>query len=121
MSQDRHAARQVRSSRIRYKIRQVAGNRLRLSIFRSAKHIYAQIIDDAQGRTLISASTLEKEVRDSIKNGGNKDAAAEVGKRLAEKAKAANLGNVVFDRSGYLYHGRVKVLAEAAREGGLDF
>ncbi|MBF0271412.1 MAG: 50S ribosomal protein L18 [Magnetococcales bacterium] len=121
MSQDRHEARKTRSARIRYKIRQVADKRLRLSVFRSAKHIYAQIIDDTQGVTLVSASTLEKEVREQVKNGGNKDAAAEVGKRLAEKAKAANLSSVVFDRSGYLYHGRVKTLADAAREGGLEF
>nr|CAX84047.1 50S ribosomal protein L18 [uncultured bacterium] len=121
MSQDRHEARQLRSARIRFRIRQVAEKRLRLSVFRSAKHIYAQIIDDARGITLVSASTLEKEVREQIRNGGNKDAAAEVGRRLAEKAKAANVGQVVFDRSGYLYHGRVKTLADAAREGGLDF
>ncbi|MBF0179472.1 MAG: 50S ribosomal protein L18 [Magnetococcales bacterium] len=121
MSQDRHEARKTRASRIRYRLRQATEKRLRLTVFRSAKHIYAQIIDDAQGQTLVSASTLDKDVRETIKYGGNKEAAAEVGKRLAEKAKAVNLGKVVFDRSGYLYHGRVKELADAAREGGLDF
>ncbi|MBF0438354.1 MAG: 50S ribosomal protein L18 [Magnetococcales bacterium] len=121
MSQDRHKAREVRSARIRYRIRQVADKRMRLSVFRSAKHIYAQIIDDVQGRTVVSASTMEKEVREQLKSGGNKEAAAEVGKILAAKAKTANVGKVVFDRSGYLYHGRVKTLADAAREGGLEF
>jgi len=121
MSQDRHDARKMRSARIRYRIRQVSDNRLRLSVFRSAKHIYAQIIDDSRGVTIVSASTLEKEVKELIQNGGNRDAAAEVGKRLADKAKAANVHQVVFDRSGYLYHGRIKTLADAAREGGLDF
>ncbi|MBF0163585.1 MAG: 50S ribosomal protein L18 [Magnetococcales bacterium] len=121
MSQDRHVARKIRSARIRFTIRQVAGDRPRLSVFRSAKHIYAQIIDDAAGRTIASASTVEKEIREQLKSGGNKEAAALVGQRIAEKAKAANVRTVVFDRSGYLYHGRVKTLADAAREGGLDF
>jgi len=96
-----------------------AGGRPRLSVHRSSQHIYAQIIDDAQGRTLASASTLEKEVRSET--GATTSAAAEVGKRLAERAKAAGVDKVVFDRGGFLYHGRVKALAEAAREGGLEF
>ncbi|NGZ05033.1 MAG: 50S ribosomal protein L18 [Magnetococcales bacterium] len=121
MSQDRHEARKLRSERIRFKIRQVANQKMRLSVFRSAKHIYAQIIDDTKGETLVSASTLEKEVREQIKSGGNREAATVVGQRLAEKARAANVTQVVFDRSGYLYHGRVKSLADAAREGGLEF
>ncbi|MCO6419450.1 50S ribosomal protein L18 [Siccirubricoccus sp. KC 17139] len=98
-----------------------SGGRPRLSVFRSGKHIYAQVIDDAQGRTLASASSLEKELRESLKTGADKNAASVVGKRLAERALAAGISLVVFDRGPYLYHGRVKALADAAREGGLSF
>jgi large subunit ribosomal protein L18 len=95
--------------------------RPRLNVFRSLNHIYAQIVDDAKGHTLVSASTLEKPLADSLKNGGNKAAAKEVGLLIAKKALEKDIRTVVFDRGGYLYHGRVKELAEGAREGGLDF
>ena len=94
---------------------------VRLSVHRSAKHIYAQVIDDAQGATLAAASTLDKDLRSDLKNGAGKDAASAVGKLVAERAKAKGVESVVFDRGGYLYHGRVKALAEGAREGGLQF
>jgi large subunit ribosomal protein L18 len=90
-------------------------------VFRSSKHIYAQVIDDAHGRTLASASSLDKGLREGLKTGADKNAAAAVGKLIAERAKAAGVTTVVFDRGGYLFHGRVKALADAAREGGLDF
>lgn len=93
----------------------------RLNVFRSLGHIYAQIVDDARGHTLASASSLEKEVRKTLKSGGNVAAAKTVGQILAARAKAAGVSRVVFDRGGYAYHGRVKALAEAAREGGLQF
>jgi len=93
----------------------------RLNVFRSAKNIYAQIIDDAEGVTLVSASSLEKDALEKPGNGGNKEAAREVGKIVAEKALEKGIENVVFDRSGYIYHGRVKELAEGAREAGLKF
>ncbi len=93
----------------------------RLTVHRTNAHMYAQIIDASGGRVLVSASTLEKEMRAALPNGGNIQAAAAVGKRLAEKAKAAGVETVAFDRSGFKYHGRVKALAEAAREGGLKF
>ena len=108
-----------RRLRVRTALRARAGTRPRLSIHRSGRHIYAQIIDDAQGRTLASASTLEKDVRDT--SGSNIDAATGVGTRVAEAAKAAGVTQVVFDRGGFLFHGRVKALAEAAREAGLEF
>lgn len=95
--------------------------RPRLAVFRSLHHIHAQIIDDAAGRTLVAASTVEPELRKKLKSGGNVDAAKAVGTLIAEKAKAAGVTAVVFDRGGSLYHGRVKALAEAAREGGLEF
>jgi len=94
---------------------------VRLSIFRSNCHIYAQIIDETGGKVLASASTVEPEIRKDLANGGNKAAAALVGKRIAEKAKAAGVTQVAFDRSGFHYHGRVQALAEAARENGLEF
>lgn len=94
--------------------------RPRLSIFRSSQHIYAQVIDDASGVTVVSASTLDKELK-SLKSSSNKDAATAVGKLVATRAKAKGVSQVVFDRGGYLYHGRVKALADGAREGGLDF
>jgi large subunit ribosomal protein L18 len=93
----------------------------RLTVHRTNTHIYAQIIAQTGGKVLASASTLEAEVRKSVKNGGNVDAAAVIGKRIAEKAKAAGITTVAFDRSGYKYHGRIKALAEAARENGLSF
>jgi large subunit ribosomal protein L18 len=90
-------------------------------VFRSSKHIYAQVIDDEKGETLAAASSLEKDMRGSLKTGANKDAAKAVGKAVAERALKKGVKDVVFDRGGYLYHGRVKVLADAAREGGLNF
>ncbi len=110
-----------RRARLRYQLRQKSSGRPRLSVFRSGKHIYAQIIDDAQGRTLAAASTLDKELREQLRTGADKEAATAVGKLIAERSKAAGVSQVVFDRGSYLYHGRVKALAEAAREGGLDF
>ena len=93
----------------------------RLNVFRSLNHIYAQIIDDTRGQTLVSASTVDKAVRQTVKSGGNLAAAKAVGKVLADRAKAAGIARVVFDRGGYAYQGRVKALAGAAREGGLQF
>lgn len=93
----------------------------RLSVFRSPRHIYAQIIDDVEGRVVASASTVDARLRASVKNGGNVAAATEVGKLIAENAKAAGVTRVAFDRSGYKYHGRIKALADAARENGLEF
>ena len=110
-----------RAQRVRRAIKKSANGRPRLSVFRSSKQIYAQVIDDAQGRTLAAASTLEKDVKGSLKTGADQAAAAEVGKLVAERAVAAGVSSVVFDRGGYLYHGRVKALADAAREGGLSF
>lgn len=121
MAKNRHAANRIRQSRVRYRIGQIRGDRLRLSVFRSVSHIYAQIVDDAQGRTLVAASTLEEGVRSQVKSGGNKEAAAAVGKVLAEKAIKADIRKVVFDRGGCLFHGRVKALADSAREAGLEF
>ena len=108
-----------RRRRNRTALRARGAGRPRLSIHRSGKHIYAQVIDDAEGKTLASASSLEKDVRGT--SGANAEAAAAVGKRVAEAAKAAGISQVVFDRGGFLFHGRVKALAEAAREGGLEF
>ena len=110
-----------RRARLRYQLRLKSGGRPRLSVFRSGKHIYAQIIDDAAGRTLAAASTLDPDLRTGLKTGANRDAASAVGKLIAERSKAAGVTAVVFDRGAYLYHGRVKALAEAAREGGLEF
>ncbi len=110
-----------RRQRLRFQLRQKSHGRPRLSVFRSSQHIYGQIIDDAQGRTLAAASSLEKVMRESLKTGADKDAAAAVGKLIAERAVAAGVTEVVFDRGAYLYHGRVKALADAAREGGLSF
>ena len=108
-----------RQSRSRARLRHAANGKPRLSVYRSGKHIYAQVIDDLAGRTLVAASTLEKDVRGKGKAGANIDAAAEVGKLIADRAVAAGVSEVVFDRGGYRYHGRVKALADAAREGGL--
>lgn len=111
-----------RQRRVRHKIRKTAAvERVRLSVFRSGKHIYAQLIDDAQGRTLAAASTVDKDVRAAVKSSSTVEAAKKVGQVIAERAKAAKVNEVVFDRGGYMYHGRVKALAEAAREGGLSF
>ena len=110
-----------RRGRVRSQIRRKSRGRLRLSVFRSSKHIYAQVVDDAKGVTLASASSLEKALRDKLKTGADRAAATEVGKLIAERAKAAGLSEVVFDRGAYLFHGRVKALAEAAREAGLSF
>jgi large subunit ribosomal protein L18 len=110
-----------RRERLRYQLRQKSNGRPRLSVFRSGKNIYAQVIDDAQGRTLAAASTLDKDLREGLKTGADKAAAAAVGKLVAERALTAGVKEVVFDRGSYLYHGRVKALAEAAREGGLAF
>ena len=110
-----------RRQRVRFKLRQAAKGRARLSVFRSSRHIYAQIIDDAAGHTLAAASTLDPGLRSELKTGADIAAAGAVGKLLAERAKAAGVERVVFDRGAYLYHGRVKAVADAAREGGLDF
>jgi large subunit ribosomal protein L18 len=112
---------QRRTAKVRRHIRRAAGDRARLSVFRSSKHIYAQVIDDVKGETLASASSIEKDLRGSQKTGANIAAAKAVGKLVAERAAAKGVTNVVFDRGGYLYHGRVKALADAAREGGLKF
>lgn len=110
-----------RQQRVRSKLRKVAIGVPRLSVFRSSKHIYAQLIDDGAGRTLAAASSLDKDLRAVLKTGADRAAAQAVGKRIAEAAKSAGVAKVVFDRGGYLYHGRVKALADGAREGGLDF
>ena len=109
-----------RRQRVRFKLRQAAKGRARLSVFRSSRHIYAQIIDDDAGRTLAAASTLDADLKPSLKTGADTEAAKAVGKLIAERAKAAGVERVVFDRGAYMYHGRVKALADAAREGGLD-
>ena len=110
-----------RKRRNRAKLRRVGGGRPRLSVFRSGKHIYAQVIDDREGRTLAAASTLEKELRGALKSGADVEAAKAVGQKIAERATAAGVAGVYFDRGGFVYHGRIKALAEAAREGGLQF
>jgi large subunit ribosomal protein L18 len=106
--------------RIREKI-SGSPNRPRLCIYRSSKHVYAQIVDDTQGKTLVAASTAEKDVRGDLKQAGNIQASKLVGKAIAERAKAKGIQTVVFDRGGYLYHGRIKAVADAARESGLKF
>lgn len=112
---------QRRRNRTRYRLRKLAGGRLRLSVFRSNKHIYAQVIDDAEGRTLVAASTMDKDLRGKVSTTGGRDAAKAVGALVAQRAVAAGIAEVVFDRGGYRYHGRVRALADAAREGGLKF
>ena len=112
---------QRRRERLRFQLRRKAGGRARLSVFRSSQHIYAQVIDDQHGRTIAAASSLDRNLREALKTGADKAAAAAVGKLVAERALAAGITEVVFDRGAYLYHGRVKALAEAAREGGLAF
>ena len=110
-----------RRLRLRYQIKHKAHGRPRLSVFRSGKNIYAQVIDDAKGHTVAAASSLDADLKAALKTGADKAAAAAVGKLVAERALAAGIKQVVFDRGSYLYHGRVKTLADAAREGGLDF
>ena len=119
MKLDKKQNRLRRARRGRAKIRELEANRL--SIHRTPRHIYAQVIAGDGAKVLVSASTLEAEVRKGIKNGGNVEAAAIVGARIAEKAKAAGIDTVAFDRSGFRYHGRVQALADAAREAGLKF
>ncbi len=114
-------SRERRRDRLRYQLRRKAGGRPRLSVFRSGKHIYAQVIDDGAGRTVAAASSLDKALREALRTGADKEAASAVGKLIAERATAAGVTAVVFDRGAYLYHGRVKALADAAREGGLAF
>jgi large subunit ribosomal protein L18 len=110
-----------RNVRVRRSVKRAANGRARLSIFRSSKYIYAQVISDADGKTLAAASSLEKDVREKLKSKADKAAAGAVGKLVAERAIAAGVKDVVFDRGRYLYHGRVKALADGAREGGLNF
>ena len=110
-----------RRKRTSGKVKKSNSGRPRLAVFRSGKHIYAQVIDDKSGATVASASSIDKDVRVKLKTGASVEAATEVGKVVAERAKKAGVDTVVFDRGGYLYHGRVKALAEAAREGGLSF
>jgi large subunit ribosomal protein L18 len=110
-----------RRATVRRKIKLAARGRARLTVFRSSKHIYAQLVDDDKGVTLAAASSLEKPLREGGVKGTNKDAAKAVGKLIAERAAQKGIKEVVFDRGGYLYHGRVKALADAAREGGLTF
>jgi large subunit ribosomal protein L18 len=110
-----------RRARTRNRLRRRGAGRPRLSIFRSDKHIYAQIIDDGKQSTVAAASSLEKDLRAKLKSGSNKQAAGEVGRIIAERALAKGIKEVIFDRGGYRYHGRVKALADAAREGGLKF
>jgi large subunit ribosomal protein L18 len=112
---------QRRAARVRRQLKAVSNGRPRLSVHRTSKNIYVQVIDDAQGRTLAAASTLEKEFRASKKTGADTAAAAEVGKLIAERAVKAGVKDVIFDRGAFIYHGRVKALAEAAREAGLSF
>lgn len=120
VSKERRLARKKRQSRVRKKI---VGSleRPRLCVFRSSRHIYAQIVEDASGKTLAAASTVAEGLDDSVKYSGNVEAAKLVGKKIAEKALANDIKQVVFDRNGFLYHGRVKALADAAREAGLTF
>lgn len=117
---DKNKARLKRHLRVRKKIEGTT-ERPRLNIFRSSKHMYAQIIDDAQGITIAAASTQDKELNGDVSNGGNVEAARKVGALIAKRAKDKGINVVVFDRGGYLYHGRIQALADAAREAGLEF
>ncbi len=112
---------QKRKGRIRSALKKAANGKMRLSVFRSGLHIYAQVIDDAKGVTVASASTLDKEVRSNLKKTSTVEAASFIGKVIAERAVKSGVSEVVFDRGGYIYHGRVKALADAAREAGLKF
>ena len=118
--QEKERLRARRHKRVRGKVSGTA-ERPRLNVSRSVQHIYAQLIDDVNGRTLAAASTLDKGLKTELKSGGNVEAAKAVGKLIAERGKTAGIGSVVFDRGGYKYHGRVQALAEGAREGGLEF
>lgn len=118
--EDKNKARLKRHLRVRKKIQGTA-ERPRLNVFRSSKHIYAQLIDDVAGVTIVSASTVDKELSDSVKNGGSVEAARQVGELVAKRAKEKGHTSIVFDRGGYLYHGRIQALADAAREAGLEF
>ena len=113
--------RERRKSRQRFKISASVKGKNRMVIHRTNNHMYAQILDESGTKIVVHVSTLSKDVREAVKNGGNKEAAKYIGKVIAEKAKAKNIADVVFDRSGFLYHGRVKVLADSARENGLKF
>ncbi len=117
----KHQGTERRKLRVRKSLRAHANGRPRLSVFRSGKNIYAQVIDDTSGHTLAAASSLDKDIKSGAKNGGNAETAGMVGKLVAERAVKAGVGAVVFDRGSYLFHGRVKALADAAREGGLQF
>ena len=110
-----------RSHRVRQALKRAANGRVRLSVFRSSKHIYAQVIDDTAGKTMAAASTLDKDLKGLLAKGCDLAAAQAVGKLVAERALAAGVKDVIFDRGGYIYHGRVKALADAAREAGLNF
>jgi len=110
-----------RSRRVRHTLKRVANGRARLSVFRSSKHIYAQVIDDRGGKTVAAASSLDKDLKGALPKGSDLAAAIAVGKLVAERAVKAGVKDVVFDRGGYIYHGRVKALADAAREAGLNF
>ncbi|MHA1524856.1 MAG: 50S ribosomal protein L18 [Alphaproteobacteria bacterium] len=110
-----------RKARVRRTVKLRANGRPRLSVFRSSKQIYVQVIDDKSGNTLVAASSLEKDLRAKLKTGADTAAAEAVGKLVAQRAKKAGISTVVFDRGGYIFHGRVKALAQAAREGGLEF
>ncbi|PHZ83534.1 50S ribosomal protein L18 [Paremcibacter congregatus] len=110
-----------RRQRVRTNLRKVAAGRPRLSVHRTNQHIYAQVIDDANGVTVAAASTLDVDLKKALKVGSNSEAAAEVGKLIAGRAKSAGVDTVVFDRGGFLFHGRIKALADAAREAGLNF
>lgn len=110
-----------RRTRVRFSIKKKAAGRLRLSVFRSSKHIYAQVINDDEGRTVAAASSLDADLKGQLKTGADSDAAVAVGKLVASRALAAGVTEVVFDRGSYVYHGRVKALADGAREGGLSF
>lgn len=117
---DKNKARKKRHLRVRNKI-QGTSQRPRLNVFRSEKHIYCQLIDDTKGVTIASASTLDKELKDQVTNGGTTESAALVGQLIAKRAKENGINKVVFDRGGYIFHGRVKALADASREAGLEF
>ena len=110
-----------RQARVRRALKQNSKGRIRLTVFRSSKHIYAQLIDDAKGTTVAAASSLEKDLKGRLKTGADQSAAKEIGKLIAERGTKAGVKEVVFDRGSYLFHGRVKALADAAREGGLSF
>ena len=120
MSSRKEESRKRRHKRVRKKV-SGSSDIPRLNVFRSTKHIYAQIIDDLSGRTLVSASTIDSDLKDNFKSGGNIEAAKLVGSFVAERAIAHAISKVVFDRGGYVFHGRVKALADSAREGGLKF